>query len=767
MAAKPLRTRHFDSDFTPRSIPTDRRWHSPALAAIIGAAVSSLWGICPVRAAPDLDGNGYVDGRDLDLLIPCLTGPNEAIDPTCPAAVDDDGDQDADLLDIAAFQRARGHLPIPLRDTTGQVIVSGSTIPYSGRQTCGTAGCHNTNQVANGFKFQQGRTDVQGNVIMRDDYFNDKRWWQRSAGRYGKCSISGSMRIFSGKDNHDESEMELTAFRWTAECSACHPGGGGAESDRDNQRFFDRAAGKFGYELLGKTADDVTLSGDYAYMDTSGNLTPARWDVTGVSDPDCLYCHTPDPAWNGGGNTGRYTRRGAVATAKQDLVDNAGQSVPAFAAIGVASQGWFSEMPIVNGRATKLQIDYHVGIDQGTLVQQDDDTIALSPSRLDFPPKDDACWLCHGPIGWNSLRGALWFDNRDFHYAKLNKLLDDDPGNDVPARRSTACNYCHPGDIDHNFAKGNAILQHSRDELDWRNLRTCRSCHLETSPTRHPDAPPVPGDLLIHQAMWYYPDALSCQACHIPMPWRGPDGMTTASDRSVTVASISYPAKDFYSADPLNPADPDKSRWIAMLVPKTDEDGVVRLFPTIPPRPQIYWADWDQRGTPDDKTDDLIKPIIQWRLWQVLGTQPLPGVTDDNGDGKPEINRPEEMLIYMNALKVNDRYGRPIAVNPVLVKGMRVWHEDSGNASGVNSFNPYEFGLDTDWAYFLGINHNVRRANEGWGHSRGEEPGCGDCHRPGTFDSPVFDRLIMVDPFGPDGGPVYEKVRTLNGYNPP
>ncbi len=718
----------------------------------------------------DADGNGFVDVRDHGPLSVCVSlwGPGTDSGITnCRADFDFDDDGDIDLRDVAAFTNGHGHLPIPLRDTAGTVLTLHSTIPYSGRQTCGTAGCHNADQVANGFKFQQGRTNTAGEVIMKNDYFSDGRWWQRSAGRYGTCSISGGMRIFSGKDNPNESVMELTAFRWTAECSACHPGGGGAERDRDDQRFFDRATGQFGYELLGKSAGDVALDGDYAYMDTSGNLSPARWDVTGVSDPDCLYCHTPDPAWNGGGNTGRYTRRGAVAAAKHDLVDNAGNSVPAFAAIGVASQGWFSDMPIVGGKATKLQIDYSKGVATGMLMQMEGEVVALGARSVDFPPRDDACWLCHGPIGWNSLRGAIWFDTRDFHYAKLNHLLDDDPGNDVAPQRSTACNFCHPGNLDHNFAKGNALLQHSRDELDWKDLRTCRSCHLEDSPTRHPDAPPVPGNLLIHQAMWLYPDALSCQACHIPMPWRGADNMTVASDRSVTVSAISYPAAGFYSADPLNPAGADKSQWFTMLVPKMDEDGVVRLFPTIPPRLQIYWSDWDQRGTPDDKTDDLIQPIIQWRLWQVLGSQPLPGVTDDNNDGKPEINRPEEMLIYMHALKVNDRYGRPIATNPVLIKGMQVWYEDPGAASGVNSFNPYEYGIDTNWAYFLGVNHNVRPAAEALGHSRGTNPGCDDCHRPATLDSPVFDRLMMVDPFGSDGRPVYEKVRALTGRNPP
>jgi len=722
-------------------------------------------------ATHDFDGNGYIGLADHEYFAACLTfsGPGVQSPFTeCRTVFDVDGDGDIDLLEVAAFQRAMGHLPVPLRDTLGNVIPVDSTVPYSGRQTCGASACHDVARVSNGFKFQQGRTDLEGNIIVRDDYFNDGRWWQRSPGRYGACNPGGGMRVLAPKEAQNESEIDLTTFRWVAECTGCHPGSGPGEFDRNGLRLFDPATQKFGYEQLGKTAEDVRLDGDYSYMDASGQLRPARWDITGISEADCLHCHVADPAWMNGPNVDRYTRRAAAAAAQAGLVDNAGNPVPAFAAAGVAGQGWFSNMPIVGGRATALQIDYSVGVGRGTLLEADDQTIALAQRSVDFPPRDNACWLCHGPIGWVSLRGGVWFDERDFHYAKLNNLLDDDPGNDVPGARSKACNFCHPGNIDHNFAKGNSLVQHSRQELDWIGLRSCRSCHLEDSPTRHPDAPPVPGSLEIHQAMWMSPDVLSCQACHIPYSWVGPTTMRAFRDSSVTGVSTTYMASRFYSADPLNPSDQDKSRWYPALYPKTDSDGVVRLFPAIPPSLNIYWADWDQRGTPDDKTDDLIWPLAAWRLNQLFQGQPLAGVTDDNNDGILEINKPEEILVYINALKGNDSYGYPFAARPVLVKGPRVWYEDPNAAGGVDSFDPEAFGIKVDGQGGIwGINHNVRRASEAWGHTVDSLPGCGDCHRPQTLDSPVFDHLVLMDPWGPNGTPVYEKVRTMTGLNPP
>ena len=719
-------------------------------------------------ATGDFDANGYLDLRDHSALVLCIQGPNEPAAGECLAKGDVDLDGYISLADFARFATALGHRPVPLRDALGAVIEMGSTRPYSGTQTCaGACHVHDVDRIANGFKFQQGRTDAAGNIIMQNDFFHDGRSWQQSPGRYGACSPAGGWRLFAGKENANESEMDVTAFRWVGECSGCHPGGGPGEFDRDGVRLYEQATGQLGYEALGQTAAEVLLDGDYAYMDGSGNLSPAPWDITGVSEPDCLHCHTPDPTWLNGPNADRYTRRAAAAAAKDNLLDQNGAPVPAYASAGVAGQGWFSSMPIVGGRATELQIDYGVGVDAGTLLQSTDGIVAIPEASIDYPPRDMACWQCHGPIGWVSLRGGVWFEPRDFHYAKLNNLLDGDEGSDISPGRSTACAYCHPGNVDHNIAKGNSLVQHSRDELDWVGLRTCRSCHLEDSPTRHPDAPPVPGTAVAH-LLGRMMEVLSCQACHIPTSWATADELRAFRDTTLTGNSITYTASEFYSADPVNPKDPDKSAWYPGLYPKVDEDGAVRLFPAVP-NAQTYWGDWDQRGTPNDRTDDLIQPIIAWRLQDILHGQPLPGVTDDNGDGKLEVNRPEEILAYIQALRGNDHYGRQVAANPVLVKGWRVWYEDAEAAGGVNSLDPDLYGIKTDWQTAVwGMNHNVRRADEAWGFDPVSiQLGCRDCHRPDTLDSPVMDRVVLVDPFGPEGQPVYTTIRAMTGLNPP
>ena len=50
-------------------------------------------------------------------------------------------------------------------------------------ETCGE--CHEYDQIPNGYHFQQGRTDGDGNITMSDN-FNPKKPWILSDGMYGK-----------------------------------------------------------------------------------------------------------------------------------------------------------------------------------------------------------------------------------------------------------------------------------------------------------------------------------------------------------------------------------------------------------------------------------------------------------------------------------------------------------------------------------------------------------------------------------------------------
>jgi hypothetical protein len=406
---------------------------------------------------------------------------------------------------------------------------------------------------------------------------------------------------------------------------------------------------------------------------------------------------------------------------------------------------------MTTGAAPKLQTDYSVGIGDGSLLSPDAQHVSLATRSLRSPPRDQVCFGCHRDM--TGVAGITWFDDRDIHYAKFNNLRDDLPDNDIAPEHSAACNYCHPGNPEHNFAKGNSLQIQQRNDLDYAGLRSCRDCHLENSPVHHPEAPVVPGEITAHLVPPF--EILSCQACHMPYLFKP---ATLFID---TTVGGSGRTSQYLSADPLNPADPDKSKWFPALKKKRDSDGVERWFPTNY-WVNIYWADWDQKGTPQDLTDDTLEPILQWRINQVTGG-PLPVLVDDNGDGRLEINRPEEILAYINALQGNDRYGRQVAANPVLIKGKRLWYADPQAQGGVASLDHTETPLPVRWeAYSWDVNHNIHQKEAAWGQGEGAAI-CATCHEP---DSPLIDRRILVDPYGPDGQPVYETIRTMTGLNP-
>lgn len=559
----------------------------------------------------------------------------------------------------------------------------------------------------------------------------------------------------AAKTNASASDIDKTTFWWTGLCGTCHPGGGPSEFDRDGELLYDVASGQFGYEKLGKVAADVTLDGDYSEVSNqTGALSEARWDVTGVAEPDCMLCHRADRTVTGGKNM-NWVWRTATLRAKTALVDSATSSVPAFAAAATAGQGWFSNLALATvpaGKpplATTLDIDYQAGVDDGSLLAAGG-AYRVAKDRIVKSPKDYACWGCHGGPDTKK-RGRAWFDkDKDVHYAQLNNLDDASAANDVAAGDSTACTYCHPAGADHNFAKGNAPLGSVRDDTDYEGFRTCAGCHLEDSIDRDPGAPVPPSGFIVHNDR--HREILSCEACHIPYKEVAAQHVV---DNATTGSTIDYWTDVFTSADPLDPASTDKSRWYPSFILKTDADGEQRLFP-VKLLLSAWWGEWDQAGTTSTLSDDVISPIPLWRVRAAIAAG-APAVSDDNGDGKLEVNTATETLAYIAALKTNDVHGNPVATNPVLVRGGHVYYEDAGT---LHHFEYHGTGIKTESSHPFAVNHNVLGPSKALGQSNK----CNDCHNKGS--SPTFDRLILVDPWDEDGDPVYKTVRELTGVDP-
>ena len=566
----------------------------------------------------------------------------------------------------------------------------------------------------------------------------------------------------AAKNNTSESQIDKTSFYFHAFCAVCHPGGGSGEFDRDGMPYHDPASGQFGYEMLGKSAAEVALDGDYSVLNPSdGSMKAAPWDVTGVHEPDCLYCHRSERVISQDGKNMNWIWRAGTLRGRESLVDDQGNPVPAFAAAPVAAQGWFSSIQMVSGakppQASALTIDYNVGVQDGSLLMDNNGALSLNHDSMTLEPRDLACWGCHVTADLKK-RGQVWFQPaEDVHFAHYNKRNDADPSNDISDADSRVCMTCHDGDPEHNFTKGHAFLSTVSDSLDYQGLKTCAECHDPNDPNHDPDAtePTSP----IH-TIGAHTTIMSCESCHIP--WIT-NSAQVAVDNATTGKTIGYFTPDFYSDDPQNPSATGDSRWYPSMRWKQSKDGLMRLYPNKLLL-SVWWGDWDQNGTPNDLSDDIVSPIILWRVRQITGSSPLAGVVDDNGDGKPEVNTHAEILTYIQAMKGNDSYGNPLAANPVLVKGGQVYYEDAGSMTGVSSIHYEGTGMHVESSHPFSINHNVRPASD----ALGANYGCASCHRGLNtgFLTDTFDRLILVDPFDETGAPVFETVHELTGVLP-
>ena len=77
------------------------------------------------------------------------------------------------------------HPEIILLDYDGNEISLNNNIAYSPKNTCGE--CHDYDTITNTYHFQQGRTDAEGTIIVRDD-MDPKNPWSISKGIDGPDS---------------------------------------------------------------------------------------------------------------------------------------------------------------------------------------------------------------------------------------------------------------------------------------------------------------------------------------------------------------------------------------------------------------------------------------------------------------------------------------------------------------------------------------------------------------------------------------------------
>ncbi|RPJ04592.1 MAG: hypothetical protein EHM36_09985, partial [Deltaproteobacteria bacterium] len=445
------------------------------------------------------------------------------------------------------------HPQIAIRGGDGTPLPKDSQSPYSPKKTCG--GCHDYDQITNGYHFQQGRTDGAGKIVISDN-FNPKYPWNLSSGMYGKSSpASIDFSQLAKKVNRNPSDIDKSAFFFVQNCGPCHPGGGFGEYDRFGNPYYDEMTKKFGYEVAG---GQPVLDGDYTVFTMGDGGYGAPWEKSGRSEADCLLCHLKGYQWRdrGAALRGRFFKDGpAVGAGWATIRSASNESEPS--------------------KAEEVKIDY------GRKEVADFENLHLQILRR---PPDENCWFCHAaPDGRRT--GRQWSPETDIHNA-----------------RGLNCVSCHPSDKEHHFAKGDVLEETVRDDLD-NTMHSCEDCHYKGKDRKAPRHK--------HPFSPRHMKRIACQTCHIPYQAALAD---LVYDHASTGSTVVYATSRFLSSDPLDPkkaiSGVDPNIWYPAV--REYKGKIIPVKSLI----AIYWGDLDEktkvvRPIPLWKIRNLKKPVLK------------------------------------------------------------------------------------------------------------------------------------------------------------
>lgn len=573
--------------------------------------------------------------------------------------------------------------PFMLRDEGGNVIdpVQGvnDAVPYSPKQTCGAKGCHDYNRITEGFHFTQGKGE-RVPAAMAERYA-----WVTSPGNYGGtwCSPAPLYRQLAPKRNTSAREIDMTSFDFvTASCGACHPGGGPLEFDRDGKRYDER---------MGDPATGLVAGGENGL---DGDYFKARWSETGVIEADCLLCHQPGYD---------FQRRNAeLANLNFRWAATVGAGFGTLT--GAVKDG---EPPVVAYDRSRFDAD-------GNVV-----------AHIVPEPRNATCLNCHAKPGWKK-RGAAFSARTDVHLVAGMRCVD------CHESGSRAADPRIRGREVHQVGKGDDPSGWVRNDLD-DTVRSCESCHLDgwrNAPRAdHSWLPPL------------HLEAIACQTCHIPAR-AVKSALVQASDVYNPAPRIAPPPKriwtfydqelafwnhygegDLFKSDdkPTDLTRPTLIRYKGRIFPGNRVHGAFVGFEEAgkPGLNQLFMKDffqmWSQhRADPSGRYPELAR------------------ITDDNGDGALEVNRPEEIDALLAATKAH------LEATGFSLEGRRlVWVANSrAYYSATESRElPHEEWEATAYASVHKYSHDVAPARAALGSG-----GCTDCHRSG---SPFFQGAVL------------------------
>lgn len=582
--------------------------------------------------------------------------------------------------------------PFKLRDEAGAEIDPlhgiNASVPYSPKQTCGAAGCHDYNLITEGFHFTQGKGETL------PEKYGERYNWVQYPGNYGGnwCSPAPLYRQLPPKKNTNPRTIDMTSYDFvTATCGNCHPGGGPMEYDRDGKRYDD---------WMSNPESGLTPGGDNNF---DGDYFKARWSQTGVIEADCLLCHMPEYD---------YKKRNA-------------------------------QLANLNFRWAATE-GAGFGTISGKIIANETPMVTYDPKRFDAEgnvilhiapePRNETCLNCHFKPDWKK-RGAAYSERTDVHMVAGLRCVD------CHAAGSRASDPRIKGREVHQFGKGDDPSGWVRNDLD-DTVRSCEECHLKgwrNAPlATHEWLPPI------------HMERISCQACHIPSR-AVKSALVQASDVFNPAPRITPPAKHiwtFYDQDmsfwnhygelelftgadePTNLSRPTLIRYKGKIYPVN--------------RVHSAWVGLEETGKSGLSQIFMPDYFKMWKEYLADPTKNLPSlatITDDNKDGHLEINRPEEIdAVLAGCTDYLTKTGFPLeGKRLVWVTGTKAYY--SSKETRDLDCEPFEA---TAYASVYKFSHDVAPSRAALGSG-----GCVDCH---SSSSPFFMGKVLDAPFSTTDG---------------
>ncbi len=582
--------------------------------------------------------------------------------------------------------------PFKLRDGKGNVIDptrnENSNVPYSPKQTCGAAGCHDYNLITEGFHFTQGKGETL--PVKYGERYN----WVQYPGNYGGnwCSPAPLYRQLALKTNSNPRTIDMTSYDFvTATCGNCHPGGGPMEYDRDGKRYD---------EWMSNPESGMTPGGDNGL---DGDYYKARWSQTGVIEADCLLCHMPEYDYK------KRNAQLANLNFRWAATEGAGFGT-------ISGKVITNETPVVTYDPKRFDAEGNV-------------VLHIAPE-----PRNETCLNCHFKPDWKK-RGAAYSERTDVHMVAGLRCVD------CHTAGSHAADDRIKGREVHQFGKGDDPSGWVRNDLD-DTVRSCEECHLEgwrNAPrATHEWLPPL------------HMERISCQACHIPAR-AVKSALLQASDVFNPAPRISPPAKHiwtFYDQDmnfwnhygelelftgadePTNLSRPTLIRYKGKIYPAN--------------RVHSTWVGLEETGKTGLGQIFMPDYFKMWKEHQADPTKNSPSlaaITDDNKDGHLEINRPEEIdAVLAGCTDYLTKTGFPLeGKRLVWVTGTKACY--SSKETRDLDREPFEA---TAYASVYKFSHDVAPSRAALGSG-----GCVECH---SSSSPFFMGKVLDAPFSTTDG---------------